>query len=319
MLEAALSIAAVAAVLAAPHRLALERATPALGALAWLATLSLRATLAAGAAFLALALIPSTGVFERVSQATVHEPLPVVPWHPDLSGDTVAHIAVVLPAGALALSLLAFLLVRLVYAVRLRKLLGLRSLGPGPGGALVVAEPLIVAGVPGIGRGRVVISHAALAALDPAELNAVLAHERAHLDRRHRPLQLLAGAFACVGRGVPGTRAAARHFKLCLERDADEFAVRATGDPLALASAICKAATVGPRLRGLVGISDGAASARVDELLSERRHRGSRAVDRRAAAVALALACANAGAIVALAGLVGERPDELLLAIACAG
>jgi hypothetical protein len=56
-----------------------------------------------------------------------------------------------------------------------------------------------------------------------------------------------------LGRPVPGTRAALRGLLLSLDRDADEFAVARTGDPLALASAICKVAggSARRRARGL--------------------------------------------------------------------
>lgn len=86
------------------------------------------------------------------------------------------------------------------------------------------------------------VSDAALRAMDRDELRASFAHEIGHVRRRHRPLILGASLLAAVGRFLPGTQAAERELLFNLERDADEFAVRATNDPLALASAICKAA-----------------------------------------------------------------------------
>ena len=45
---------------------------------------------------------------------------------------------------------------------------------------------------------------------------------------------------------MPGTKDALQRLQFCLERDADEYAVDRTRNPIALASAICKAAVDSP-------------------------------------------------------------------------
>ena len=317
MAEAALSLALVGGALAAPHVVPLQRAAPGLAAAAWLAALALRASLLTGGALLVLALVPSTSLFDGLSQATLHRPLPGSEWHLDLSGDALAHAAVVLPASALVISLAVFAFTRLLGALRLRSLVDRRGLGAGPGGSVVVAEERILAAVPGIGAGRVLVSHAALAALDRKELDATLAHELGHLRRHHRPLQLVAAVLACFGRGMPGTRAAARRFAFSLERDADEYAVKATGDPLALASAICKAAASGPTLRGALGVSGADPHARLEHLLAGGRLENSPRVDRAALGIAAGLALVSVAVLAAVGTLIGPRPGAVLLAIAC--
>lgn len=69
---------------------------------------------------------------------------------------------------------------------------------PGPGGALVIdAEQRSVYCLAGR-RPTIVITRAALAALDDAQLAAVLAHERAHLAGRHHQLLAFTRALAKV-------------------------------------------------------------------------------------------------------------------------
>lgn len=319
MTESVLAAAGLALVLSAPHMVALDRATPSRAAAVWLAALALRATLVAGVTLLALALVPASAVFGTASRVTWHLPLPALSWHPDIAGDSLAHLAVVLPTAAIAVSLGAFAAARLAGALRLRALLERRGLGAGPGNSLVVADDRIVAAVPHLGPRRILVSHAALAALDGAELEAALAHERGHIQRGHRPLRLLAAGLVCVGRVVPGTAAAARGFGLSLERDADEYAVRATGDPLALASAICKAAVSPAPPRAALGLADGPAQARLDHLLAGGRATSSPALERASTALAASLALINLAWLAAVAALVGPRPGLLLLALACGG
>ena len=316
MAEAGLLACVLMAGLAGPYAIGLDRAAPGRAAAAWLSVLALRAALVVSAILLMLAAVPTTGVFKAVSQATLHRPLPIVEWHPDLSGDALAHVALILPAAALALSLAVLVLGRLIAARRLKSLVTRRGLGSGPSDSVVVADDRIVAGVPRVGRGRVLISHAALAAFDGPELEAALAHELGHLRRRHRPLQLVAAVLACAGRTIPGTRRAERGFRLSLERDADDYAVSVTGDPLGLASAICKAARSGT-LGGSLALAGAGAEARLEHLLAGGRRPALRRVDRAAVALAASLFLLSAAFLCAVAVLIGASPASLLLAIAC--
>jgi Zn-dependent protease with chaperone function len=248
----ALVASGLTAAIVAPHTLPLERVTPIWAAAVWLATLALRAAVAvAGAAFLSVHL-PRTGAYDALAQWCIHELLPLLDSEPAVSEHPVPHAASLLPGAAVAGSLvwLAFGLVR--SWVALGRTLRQR-VGEGPAGSTVVRHQQLLVAITGVGRGRIVVSDAALRAMDAEELGASLAHEIGHLKRRHRPMLLAASVFAALARILPGTGAAARELQFELERDADEYAVAHTRDPLALASAICKAASA--QARGLVALA----------------------------------------------------------------
>jgi Zn-dependent protease with chaperone function len=252
MLEVGLAVAIVVAI-GAPHAVPLRRVAPMLAATVWLNVLLLRAVVALGGTLFVLVELPQTRLFQAVAAWCLHEVLPFLTTHLGLSGHPVAHAAHVLPALALAGSLM-WLLVGLgrAWAALRRQLRS--ALGEGPGGSTVIPDDRVLVALTALGRPRIVVSPAALGAMDPQELRASVAHERGHLRRRHRPLSLLASLLSALARPVPGTRTAEKELAFHLERDADEFAVRETRDPLALASAICKAAqSHTPSLTGLVG------------------------------------------------------------------
>jgi Zn-dependent protease with chaperone function len=239
-----------------PHLLPLERVAPATAAAVWLSALALRALTAIGAALFVFVYLPQTTLFEAVARWCWHEVLPLVAVHLGLSGHTLADLAVVLPGLALAASLLWVLFGLVRAGVALSGELRRRMRGSGPFGSMVVHDRHVLVALTGVGRARVLVSDAALDSLDDQELSASVAHEWGHLHRRHRPVLLLGSMLASLGKGLPGTRRAHAQLSFSLERDADEYAVRSTRDPLALASAICKAASgsVGsPALMGLTG------------------------------------------------------------------
>lgn len=88
--------------------------------------------------------------------------------------------------------------------------------------------------------GGVVVSTGMLAALEPGERRALLAHEQAHLRHRHDRF-LVIGELAA---GLPPLAPAARQLRLAVERWADEDAARAVGDRTIVARAIARAALV---------------------------------------------------------------------------
>jgi Zn-dependent protease with chaperone function len=90
-------------------------------------------------------------------------------------------------------------------------------------------------------RGQVVVTSATLAALDDAELAAVLHHERAHLRGRHHVATLAASALRAAFPFVPALRAADEEIGRLAEMLADDAAVRHTGRR-ALASALVRVA-----------------------------------------------------------------------------
>ena len=279
----------LAAAIMAPHLLRLHNAAPATAALVWLLALALRAIVTAGAAMFLLLYLPQMEFVQAVADWCVHEVLPAFSAHLGVSAHPVVHVAVAVPVVALAVSLcwLCFGMARAWIGVQ-RMLT--RTLGEGPCGSTVVADEEIVIAVPSVGRSRILVSRAALDALDGGELIASLEHERGHLERLHRPLLVAASLLAAVARPLPGTRAAEDKLIFSLERDADEYAVRKTRDPLALASAICKALGAVPRPVGAALTGRGRASARLTYLLERDRARRRAASEYAARALAAILA-----------------------------
>jgi hypothetical protein len=121
---------------------------------------------------------------------------------------------------------------------------------------------------------------------------------------------------AQAARLLPGTRAAEAGLRLSLERDADSYAVQTTGDPLGLASAICKVART-RSASGLIGLDGGSVTARLDHLLAGGRLPISAGFHRVVLTLAVALGLASAAVAGGLAVLVGARLDTLALAVAC--
>jgi Zn-dependent protease with chaperone function len=112
--------------------------------------------------------------------------------------------------------------------------------------------------VPGMAAPRIVVSDAALDRLAPDELDAVVAHERAHLRARH---DLVLEAFTVLHRAFPrfvASDAALREVELLVEVLADRAALRAASPRslgnalLALAGGRAPAATIGAAASSLV-------------------------------------------------------------------
>ena len=112
--------------------------------------------------------------------------------------------------------------------------------------------------LPGLTHARVVVSAGALAQLAPEEVDAVVAHERAHLRARH---DLVLEAFTVLHRAFPrwvSSRAALAQVRLLTEVLADRAAVRSVGARplaralLALAEGRVPAAALGVATEGLV-------------------------------------------------------------------
>jgi Zn-dependent protease with chaperone function len=77
----------------------------------------------------------------------------------------------------------------------------------------------------------IVVSSGALGQLEDGELQAVLAHERAHLRHRDHVLLTVVDALAAAFAWLPTFRGARRHLPLLLEMAADEIAARRWGRP----------------------------------------------------------------------------------------
>jgi beta-lactamase regulating signal transducer with metallopeptidase domain len=155
------------------------------------------------------------------------------------------------------------------------------------GGVSVLEHDLPVAYcVPGMTGSRIVVSRSTLASLAPAELGAVLEHERSHLRSRH---DLVLEAFTVLHRAFPrwvASGAAREEVEVLVEVLADRAAVRA-GDRRALLAALL--ALAGSRApEGSLG-SAGSLAARVEVLRDTGSHRPQAAVVLLLAAAILAL------------------------------
>jgi Zn-dependent protease with chaperone function len=186
---------------------------------------------------------------------------------------------VFLAAGFGLLTVLCWVLIMaFVEAVRARRrqreLLALLAYGdPKVPGALVIDYPAAAAYcLPGI-RSQIVVSVGTLNLLAPAELTAVLAHERAHLRARH---DLVLIPFTSLRRAFPmsvGVAQAHRTVALLVEMMADDRALRVRG-LLAreLATALVRFGTAGSdgAPAGALAVADGEGelTARVRRLLA---------------------------------------------------
>jgi hypothetical protein len=158
---------------------------------------------------------------------------------------------------------------------RQRELLALLAHGdPKVPGALVVDHPTAAAYcLPGI-RSQIVVSAGTLDLLGPAELTAVLAHERAHLRARH---DLVLIPFTSLRRAFPRSRVVTQSYRtvaLLVEMMADDRALRVRGLlPRELATALlrfgCAGADNAPA--GALAVAEGEITARVNRLLTPPR------------------------------------------------
>lgn len=260
----ALVVVAVPVAIGLPHLLPLNRVSPITAAVVWGSALALRALAAIGVALFIFVYLPETGLYTALADWCWHEVLPLISVHLGLSEHPLLHAAIVLPGLVLGVSVL-WLIFGLARAWLLLRASLRRAIGEGPLGSTIIEDPGIVVAVTGLGRGRIVVSRAALDVMDAAELEASLSHELGHIRRGHRTLLLLASVCGALGKLLPGTAAASRGLHFSLERDADEYAVRRTRDPLALASAICKAGR-GTVPAGATGLGSGKVTMRLDYL-----------------------------------------------------
>ena len=155
------------------------------------------------------------------------------------------------------------------------------------GGVSVLEHDLPVAYcVPGMSGSRIVVSRSTLTRLEPAELSAVLEHERSHLRARH---DLVLEAFTVLHLAFPrwvASAAARREVEVLVEVLADRAACR-SGDRRALLSALLALAG-SPSPAGSLG-SGSSLAARVEVLRDTRPHRVQSVVVAALAAAILAL------------------------------
>lgn len=137
-----------------------------------------------------------------------------------------------------------------------------------PAGLRVLAEtrPLAYC-LPGLRQSRVVLSAGTLAMLTPAEITAVLAHERAHLRARH---DVVLATFDAVHRAFPHAIRSdlpAEQSRLLVELLADDVAVRAAGRAPLGRALVALAETVVPE--AALGVGQRSTRARLERLRDE--------------------------------------------------
>ncbi len=281
--------AAVSLGIALPHLLRLERVAPVIAVAIWLGALGLRAVTGVLVVVLAVFYLPATELFGLLTHWCWHAVVPFLATHVGLSGHAIGDAATLLPAAAISASAFSvgWALVRAARAVR--QVLRQRALGRGPDGSVIVGGPDVVIAAAGLARPKVVVSAGALTQLDDSELAASLDHERGHIAHGHRVVLLFGEVCRALGRFVPGTRRAVAELTFHLERDADAYAVARRHDPLALASAICKAAALHHQAPTFNPLADGRSVVSRVRVLSEPTPNRHRLLERSVGCVASAM------------------------------
>lgn len=142
------------------------------------------------------------------------------------------------------------------------------------------------------GRRRIVLTTGALSRLDDGELDAVLAHERAHLSGRHHLVLALAAAMPRAFPAVGLFAVVARQVAYLVEIAADDAAAR-RAPRLTVASALLAVAGAGLPV-GALGAGGSAAAQRIQRLINPPQHsRKQQAVTCAAMATAAALVIAT--------------------------
>jgi hypothetical protein len=256
-----------------PHSLSLQRVSPVTASVIWTCALTLRALVAVLAAAWIVLFFPATSVFEALTGWCWPHLLAT-----KLSGHDVGHATTLVPGALGVLSVVSLSLGTVKFTRALRRLIAQSACG-GPAGSVIVGGRDIVLAVAGLRRPRVLVSAGALLELGDDELAAALAHERAHIERRHRYVLVYAELCEAVARVVPGTRRALNELAFHLERDADRWALARRVDRAALAAALTKAVQVRVEPRAVaMPLGGGGVQQRVDEIMGEaksRRGRGS--------------------------------------------
>ncbi|MBW8487481.1 M56 family metallopeptidase [Actinomadura parmotrematis] len=224
------SVLVVPVLLVGTAALPARRLAPATGAaaLAWSAFATALAAVAVLAAFTvaAAAEVPAVAARFGESSRTVADDTAHVPWVTWLS-------AALLAAGLVAAA-------RVRRRHRRGRSVARRFAGLPADRAIVLVDDEAVDAFAVPGRpGRIVVTTAMRAALDDRQFEALVAHERAHLDAGHPRLILLA---ELAGALHPALRWVAPRVSYLIERAADEQAARAVGDRRTVAKAIGAAA-----------------------------------------------------------------------------
>jgi hypothetical protein len=217
--------------------------------------------------------------------------------------------------GAIALGLAAVLISAAIAAglrtaALARRIAALRSFDVAPGvGAVESSSPLAL--TVGWVRPRVLLSTALLDRLSPRQLEVVVAHERAHVERRDA-LVLTTARLLSLAHLPPVRRRVLADLALATEEACDEIAARACGDRVLVAETIIaaeRAMASEPMSAAALAFGGSVVADRVESLLDEPPEDPARRGRRWALrALLLAGACATA----ALAPHVHHWTESLL-------
>jgi len=154
-------------------------------------------------------------------------------------------------------------------------------------------------------HGPVVLSSTALRRLDAGQLDAVLAHERAHQAGRHHRLVLLAQLLQVGFPWLPAARLAHQAVTVLVELAADDAAARAHGRRQVAAA--LAALGDAPAPTAALGAAVGSATERVNRLLTPRRQGGALTLVAGLLLLGLPLAAQLLAVMVPLARVAGVR------------
>ena len=176
---------------------------------------------------------------------------------------------------------------------------------PAAGGAVVLDVPQPAAYcVPGR-PAAIVLTTGALALLEPEQLSAVIAHEKAHLAGSHHLLVTLTRGLSAALPGIPLFIRAQAEVSRLTEMLADDAAARHSGRP-ALVAALLALGTGAPVPSRALAAAAGDVAARVQRLLQPASP-SPRARNRLALAAVTVLLAAAPGLLTWLAGLLAAR------------
>lgn len=176
----------------------------------------------------------------------------------------IAAIAATIAAAALSASTLHLARTLRRVALQIRAARALIPDGQPRGSVIEVPETAVAARAVPVRGGHILVATPGWSQLSPREREIVLAHERAHIRRRHH-LFLAAGVLAAAAN--PLLRPLSRSLAYAVERWADEDAAAVIGNRLEVARTVGQLALAGAGSPAL-GVRGGVVSRRVAALLS---------------------------------------------------
>lgn len=246
---------------------------PHMGVAAWLATIG--ATLAAWVAALVLVLVAGWDSIKDASAVTLCLELFGFPDHTPLPG-RIGSVALII-GGLVASGVVAMRVGRSITGLRARSrehARAARIIGrPTDHPNVVVLDAVQPAAYCVIGRpNAIVVTSAAMSSLDSNQLEAVLAHENAHISGRHHHILMVLRALATTLPRLPLFAEANDTVACLLEMCADDAAARNVGTRPLLAGLLTLAGHQSPLPEGLAAAGTAVLTRAVRLAIPTRRH-----------------------------------------------